>query len=223
MEAFQDCFEAQARRLTGYDTRGGCNLVRIWRQRRRRVEAARRARSWNTPSSSPPSRRRSVALSPKRQSLHGLAVGSERRKPNEDAVCNDRRRELCFPHQPPRKDLIGSSKKIVQVFWPLVVAPRRPLAIGAFKALLEDPTRGSSITQSRDSNSGPTATALPKLFRRCRKTSFFIDPCDPFSHHCDFSILRDQQPPTEYLLYVIVIMFTTSQSMPEFALREGQF
>merc|ERR1719500_665717 len=157
-------------------------------------------------SSSPPWRRRSVALSPKRRSLHDLAVGSAQRKPNEDVVCNDRRHELCFPHLRPQKDLIGSSKKIAQVFW----------------WLLEVPTRGWSIAQSQDSNSGPTATALRKLSRRCRKTSFFIDPCDPFQHHCDFSILRDQ-PPAEYLSYVIVIMFTTSQSMPVFALREGQF
>jgi len=226
MEAFQDCFEAQARRLTGYDTRGGCSLVRIWRQKRRRLErrAAQRARSWSMQSSSPPWRRRSVALSPKRRSLHDLAVGSAQRKPKEDVVCNDRRHELCFPHLRPQKDLIGSSKKIAQVFWWLVEAPTRPWEIGASKALLdlEDPTRGWSIAQSQDSNSGPTATALRKLSRRCRKTSFFIDPCDPFQHHCDFSILRDQ-PPAEYLSYVIVIMFTTSQSMPEFALREGQF
>ena len=159
-----------------------------------------------------------------RRSLHDLAVGSAQRKPKEDVVCNDRRHELCFPHLRPQKDLIGSSKKIAQVFWWLVEAPTRPLEIGASKALLdlEDPTRGWSIAQSQDSNSGPTATALRKLSRRCRKTSFFIDPCDPFQHHCDFSILRDQ-PPAEYLSYVIVIMFTTSQSMPEFALREGQF
>ena len=35
-----------------------------------------------------------------------------------------------------------------------------------------------------------------------------------------FSPISDQ-PPTDYLLHVIVFMFTTSQSMPGFALREG--
>jgi len=120
-------------------------------------------------------------LSPKRQSLRGLGVEIEQQKPNEDGVCNGQRHELCFQHQP-QKDLTGSSKKIIQVFWPHVAAPTRPLpalAIGAFKALLEDPTRDWGIAQSwkvRDFNLGPTATALRKLSKRCRKTSFFIDP-----------------------------------------------
>jgi len=129
-------------------------------------------------SSSPPWRRRSVELSLKKQSLPGLAVGSEQRKPNEDVVCNGQRHELCFP-PPPQKDPTGSSKKIVQVFWLLVEGPTRPSGIGAFKALLEDPTRDWDIAQSwkvRDSNLGLIATALRKHSRRCRKTSFFIDP-----------------------------------------------
>jgi len=103
---------------------------------------------------------------------------SEQQKPNEDVVYNGQKHELCFPPRP-RKDLTGSSKKIIQVFGPHVAAPTRLLVIGAFKALLEDPTRDWGIAQSwkvRDSNLGLTAIALPKLSKRCKKTSFFIDP-----------------------------------------------